>query len=144
MNHATFKISKEGEELRLSERPSTGYHIVDSVSFGLQETDVSLGRQVDGGPEWILFPSPTPEYSNLRTAVQEVPDQREPLSIYPNPVTEGLLYFNKEVSGVIYNLVGQRMMELQQKNHAQIPQLGEGFYIFRSEEGECLQFVVIQ
>jgi len=144
VNHATFKISKEGEELRLSERPSTGYHIVDSVSFGLQETDVSLGRQVDGGPEWILFPSPTPEYSNLLTAVQEVPDQREPLSIYPNPVTEGLLYFNKEVSGVIYNLVGQRMMELQHVSHAQIPLLGEGFYIFRSEEGECLQFVVIQ
>jgi len=142
VNHATFKISKEGEELRLSERPSTGFQLVDSVSFGLQETDISTGRLVDGGPEWILFPSPTPNYSNLSTAVQNKPVLMEPLSIYPNPVAEGLLHFNKRVSGAIYNTMGQLMMELVDAEVAEVPQLGEGLYIFRSKEGESLQFIV--
>lgn len=141
-NHATFKISKEGEMLRLSERPSTGYHIVDSLSFGLQETDISFGREVDGEPRWILFPSPTPNYSNLSTAIEEIPDPEEPLSIYPNPVAEGIFHFNKEVSGTIYNLMGQPQLELEQTDHAEIPLLGEGFYLFRSREGEVIQFIV--
>jgi len=142
INHATFKISKEGEELRLSLGPSTGFQIVDSVSFDLQATDISLGRLVDGGPEWVLFPSPTPEFSNLRTGVQERPDPMNPLSIYPNPVSEGLFYFNKEVSGSIYNMMGQQVMVLEDAEYARIPQLGAGLYIFRSREGESVQFIV--
>ena len=142
VNHATFKISKEGEELRLSERPSTGFQLVDSVSFGLQETDVSMGRLVDGGAEWIAFPSPTPNYSNLSTGVEENTVFMEPLSIYPNPVAEGVFYFNKRVSGAIYNIMGQRMMELEDATFARVPQLADGFYIFRSQEGESIQFIV--
>ncbi len=144
VNHATFKINKEGEMLRLSERPSTGFQLVDSIVFGLQETDISMGRLVDGGAEWIFFPSPTPNYSNLSTGVQENTALREPLSIYPNPVAEGLFYFNKRVSGTIYNIMGQRMMELEDATFARIPQLGEGFYIFRSQEGESIQFIVTE
>jgi hypothetical protein len=142
VNHATFKISKDGEELRLSKRPSTGFQIVDSVTFGLQETDISMGRLVDGGLEWILFTSPTPRYSNLSTAVQEHPLLVEPLSIYPNPVSEGLFYFNRRVSGGIYNTMGQLIMELEDAEHASVHQLGAGLYIFRSREGESLQFIV--
>jgi len=144
VNHANFKISKDGEELRLSERPSTGFQLVDSIVYGLQETDISLGRQEDGGSAWISFPSPTPSYSNLSTAVHESPDPGAPLSIYPNPVAEGVFYFNKRVSGVIYNMMGQKMMELKDAEHANIPRLGEGFYIFRSLEGESIQFIVTE
>ena len=70
--HATFKISKDGEMLRLSEGPSTGFALVDSISFGLQETNISWGRELDGGPIWVAFPAPTPEYSNLLTAMEEL------------------------------------------------------------------------
>ena len=142
VNHATFKISKEGERLRLSEGPSTGYHIVDSISFGLQETDISFGRQVDGGPQWIFFPSPTPNYSNLSTSSREFPDPHEPLSLYPNPLSGGIIDFNKVVSGTIYNLVGQAIQEVERGEQAEIPDLVNGFYIFRSGEGELIQFVV--
>jgi len=142
VNHATFKISKEGEKLRLSERPSTGYHIVDSVTFDLQESDVSMGRLVDGGLEWVTFTSPTPRYSNLSTATNEHPVPMEPLTIYPNPVSEGVFHFNKRVSGAIYNLMGQKMMELKEKEQADVSRLSAGFYIFRSEEGESVQFIV--
>jgi hypothetical protein len=142
VNHATFKINKEGEKLRLSERPSRGFHIVDSVTFDLQESDVSMGRLVDGGLEWVSFTAPTPRYSNLSTAANEHPALLEPLSIYPNPVSGGVLHFNKRVSGVIFNLMGQKMLQLEEQERALVPMLGEGLYIFRSEEGESVQFVV--
>lgn len=143
-NHASFKISKSGEMLRLSERPSQGFALVDSISFGLQESNVSWGREVDGGPDWIAFPAPTPEYSNLLTVLEEVSDPVQKLSIRPNPVHEGFFYFNKEVSGAIYNLMGQVMLEVKDTEIAQIPGLDKGLYIFRSEEGETVQFIVVR
>jgi len=141
-NHASFRISKEGEELRLSGPPSSGYRLVDSVSFGLQETDISMGRKVDGGPEWILFPSPTPNYSNLRTGTVDKRAMAEPLSIYPNPVSEGIFHFNRRVTGAIYNMLGQRLMEVKDAETAHVPLLVPGLYIFRSLEGESVQFQV--
>lgn len=140
--HAPFKISKDGEMLRLSRRPSEGYTLVDSISFGPQETNVAWGREVDGEPGWIAFPAPTPEYSNLLTALQEPEAPDAALSIYPNPVTDGTFYFNKPVSGAIYNLMGQKMMQLEETEVARIPFLDPGVYIFRSEEGETLAFMV--
>ena len=141
-NHATFKISKEGEKLRLSERPSTGFHIVDSVSFGLQETDVSMGRLVDGGPEWVSFTSPTPRYSNLSTGTEEFPAPAQALALYPNPVSGGVVYFNKRVSGAVFDLTGRKMMDLVETDQVPVPFLEAGFYIFRSEKGESVRFVV--
>jgi spore coat protein H len=143
-NHAKFKISKDGERLLLSERPSLGFALVDSIKFGIQETNISFGREVDGGPDWISFPSPTPQYSNLLTAVDDIPAPDASLSIHPNPVSAGFFYFNKRVSGAIYNMMGQKMMELEETEFAQIPSLDQGFYIFRSEQGETVQFVVAQ
>ncbi|TFH20401.1 MAG: hypothetical protein E4H10_16705, partial [Bacteroidia bacterium] len=119
--HAPFKISKDGEMLRLSKRPSQGFALVDSITFGLQETNISWGREVDGGPDWISFPAPTPQYSNLLTAVEDITAPDASLSIRPNPVHAGFFYFNKPVSGAIYNMMGQKMMELVETEFASIP-----------------------
>jgi len=140
--HAPFKISKEGEMLRLSERPSKGFALVDSITFGLQESNVSWGREVDGGSDWIAFPSPTPQYSNLLTSMEEIPAESEPLSVYPNPVHAGFFYFNKAVSGSIFNLWGQKVMDVRDADLVHLPSLEQGIYIFRSEQGETLRFVV--
>jgi hypothetical protein len=140
--HAPFKIKKEGEMLRLSERPSRGFSLVDSVTFGLQESNISWGREVDGGPDWIAFPAPTPQYSNLLTGIRVIPVPTDPLSIHPNPVHAGFFYFNRPVSGSIFNMWGQKIMEVKESDHAQIPSLEQGVYIFRSEQGETLRFVV--
>jgi len=142
VNHAPFKISKDGEELRLSERPANGFALMDSITFGLQQTDVSLGRSTDGESEWIAFSQPTPGYSNLSTGRDEKPEQFRNLSLYPNPVSDGTLHFSRMVSGSVYNAMGQKMMELHEVNQAKLETLTSGVYIFRSNEGESLQFIV--
>ena len=101
-----------------------------------------MGRKVDGGAEWILFPSPTPNYSNLSTGRVENRILAEPLTIYPNPVSEGVFYFNRRVTGAIYNMLGQKMMEFEDAEVAHVPLLVPGIYIFRTRKGESVQFQV--
>ncbi len=59
--HTNFKISADGEELAILN--SDGIFI-DSVSFGVQEPNISMGRTPDGGPEWNFFTESSPGLSN--------------------------------------------------------------------------------
>ena len=63
--HASYKIAQEGEEIGLF---SPAYQLLDSVSFGAQIVDVSLGRSPDGSASWRYFKVPTPGASNNTTA----------------------------------------------------------------------------
>ena len=60
--HTNFKISSAGETLILT-NPSGS--IVDSVYTGLMPTDISRGRQPDGGDNWFYFAQPTAGSSNV-------------------------------------------------------------------------------
>ncbi|GAB3019197.1 CotH kinase family protein [Spirosoma pulveris] len=51
--HVSFKLGAEGEQIGLY-RPD-GVTKVDTMSFGAQRTDVSLGRQPDGSAAWRYF-----------------------------------------------------------------------------------------
>ena len=63
--HADFRLSADGEEIALFDPAG---NLVDSVVFGPQNTNESLGRLPDGGENWQLFNSagspPTPGKSN--------------------------------------------------------------------------------
>ncbi len=62
--HASFKLGASGEEIGLFDRIENGNGLIDSYTFGAQTTDISEGRQIDGGLPWIFFASPTPGASN--------------------------------------------------------------------------------
>ncbi|MCF7832979.1 MAG: CotH kinase family protein [Candidatus Marinimicrobia bacterium] len=81
--HTNFKLSGGGEFIALTE--ADGLSIVDSLSFGEQETDISYGRTADAGAVWQFFASPTPGYSNLRTNILAVPETIMLFHNYPNP-----------------------------------------------------------
>ena len=50
--HANFKLSADGEQVGLF-TPSGA--LVDGVTFGVQQNDISLGRLPDGGAAWGYF-----------------------------------------------------------------------------------------
>lgn len=82
--HTNFKLSGGGEFIALSE--NGGLSIIDSLTFGDQNTDISFGRTQDGGSAWQTFTSPTPGYSNLRTGIYEmIPATTALYPNYPNP-----------------------------------------------------------
>jgi hypothetical protein len=59
--HTGFKLSASGEDIGIYE--PTG-DAVDEMTFGPQNTDVSYGRNPDGGGTWQTFTVPTPGASN--------------------------------------------------------------------------------
>ncbi len=140
--HASFKLSREGEKIRLSGRPAEGFVILDSLTFGLQQTDVAWGRSVDGGSTWMAFSQPSPGLSNLGTDVDESLARVDHLLLYPNPVNGGMIRFNQPVSGIIFNANGQVVMELLKAENADVNALGPGIYILRTDQGEAVRFVV--
>ena len=61
-DHTNFKLSGDGETVFLVE--PNGFTIVDSITFGLAQTDISYGRACDGCSDWIYFNVPTPDAPN--------------------------------------------------------------------------------
>jgi hypothetical protein len=59
--HLNFALSRAGESIGLF---APWGLLVDSVTFGLQLRDVSMGRKPDGSATWMYFSEPTPEASN--------------------------------------------------------------------------------
>ena len=59
--HTNFKIKSGGEPLILT-NPSG--ETIDQIETGYIPTDISRGRQPDGGDEWYFFAEPTPDSSN--------------------------------------------------------------------------------
>ena len=60
--HAGFKLSKSGEDVGLFD--SDGQTLIDGLSFGPQQEDISYGRSVDGEGLWQFFESPSPQGAN--------------------------------------------------------------------------------
>ncbi|MFC0875058.1 CotH kinase family protein [Saccharicrinis sp. FJH2] len=63
--HTSFKLSASGEEIGLFTPDSIP---VDSLIYGLQEVNISMGRTSDGAGSWGYFTSPTPGATNNTTS----------------------------------------------------------------------------
>ena len=59
--HIGEKLSADGEGVYLYNADRV---LIDSVTFGVQETDISMGRYPDGSDRWVKFTTPTPAKSN--------------------------------------------------------------------------------
>ncbi len=64
--HLGFKLSIGGEELALFDPDG---NLIDSVSYGIQLRDVSMGRKPDGGSNWFYFGEPTPGSANITNGI---------------------------------------------------------------------------
>jgi hypothetical protein len=61
--HASFKLEKNGEELYLTDTDANFNAVLDSVIFGVQETDRSYGRTAADADVWAIM-DPTPGQAN--------------------------------------------------------------------------------
>jgi len=62
--HTSFKLSVGGEEVGLFDTDANGNAIIDSVSYGVQTTDVSQGRCPEEPNDWTFYEAPTPGTAN--------------------------------------------------------------------------------
>ncbi|NUN68177.1 MAG: CotH kinase family protein [Bacteroidetes bacterium] len=83
--HANIKLSAGGEFLALTD--SDGVTVLDSISFGPQTANISMGRLPNGSGPWTSM-APTPLASNGSVAAvegEEMIPRTLTLSAYPNP-----------------------------------------------------------
>ena len=62
--HTNFRLNRAGEYVGLF---GPDGQLVDGVKFGLQHTDISLGRLGLASDLWVAFPTPTPGAANTGT-----------------------------------------------------------------------------
>ncbi|REK04651.1 MAG: T9SS C-terminal target domain-containing protein [Bacteroidetes bacterium] len=83
--HSNFKMNAAGDLIMLVH--TDGVSIVDSIRFGPQITDVSLGRSYDASPTLVNFTSPTPDATNVISPGENLLIN-EVLSVNVNSVTD--------------------------------------------------------
>jgi len=141
-DHASFKLNKEGEELRLSAMPSTGFGICDLLVYKDQTENISYGRSEDGADTWQLFSFPTPGFSNLSTSVPLIPGSEPAFYVYPNPVSGGVVQFSKQATVSIYSITGQLLMSRDNITQLLVDDLLPGVYLIITSEGESTKLLV--
>ncbi len=82
--HLDFKLSGSGESIVLVE--SNGSVVIDSYTFGPQQTDISMGRVPDGSDNWVQLPNPTPGASNGGQPAN-LPPVISNISVSPDTIT---------------------------------------------------------
>ncbi len=87
-NHADFSLNASGEQLGLFASASEYFAAVDTLTFGQQTTDVSIGRLPNGEGPFITLPGPTPGFSNYAVATEDTNGSESSMLIFSEPYTE--------------------------------------------------------
>jgi hypothetical protein len=132
--HCNFKLSSGGDQIILSN--SSGA-VLDSVSFGPQTTDKSMGRCPDGTGTYTILPYPTFKITNCAVSVDEVAGElNSNFKIYPNPANDQVTILTDENTSVqVLNSVGQIIYQDQVKQSMTLntSDWASGIYFVRSK-----------
>ncbi|MCD4728738.1 MAG: CotH kinase family protein [Pirellulales bacterium] len=123
--HTNFKLSGSGETIILL---SPALEILDEVTFGAQDVDLSEGRYPDGTGEFRQM-SPTPGIPNVEGVEAVVgvdllqPEDFSLLQIYPNPFNPTTtIRWNMAIPGAVcltvYNTLGQQVRVLTERQYS--------------------------
>jgi len=85
--HTPFKLDKSGESLTIYRKIDTALVLIDSLTFGAQTSNISLGRIPDGAGCWAFMP-PSPGLANSINAIwnnSALPNEFTVFQNYPNP-----------------------------------------------------------
>lgn len=121
--HVNIKLGGSGEQIGLT--LSDTVTIVDSLTFGEQTKDISMGRLPDGSSTWEFFSLTSAGASNNEgTVVSVEADENETIiskyelgQNYPNPFNPStIISFSIPESGLValkvFNVLGQEVAEL--------------------------------
>ncbi len=139
--HAGYKLAKEGEEIGIFGNLESGYMLLDSVTFGPQQDDISCGRVVDGAPEWKYFTTATPGEPNSAFGESELVTTGD-MVIYPNPCFGDVLYLKPPDDVYLYDIYGRLLLEKKNADRIVIGDLLPGLYFIKTSSG-IVQKVVI-
>ncbi|MFN4122433.1 MAG: lamin tail domain-containing protein [Flavobacteriales bacterium] len=139
--HTNFGLSVNGEVVGLY--ANDGVTVIDSISFGPQQTDISFGRQQDGAMPWVFFTQPTPGASNSPSSINNL--LSENINLFPNPASSQVFLFNKSEQ---INQARIIISDVQGRQHVSLSQITiypfSGIALPVNELSSGVYFVTIQ
>jgi|GEM_PF-1217316 len=136
--HTNFSLSSTGETVALV--GPDGVSIVDQITFGPQQSDVSYGRITDGASPWVEFVIPTPNASNNVSSISERYGLGT-LRAWPVPAAGDQLFLDQVVDATIHDMSGRVVATVTRNNVVDIAGLVNGTYVLRTLDGLALRFV---
>jgi hypothetical protein len=123
---------------------SNGGLVVDTLAWDTSYTNTSNGHNTDGSGVYVEFEKSTPNASNAGGIIASVisANPLNALNVYPNPVSNGNITFNKVVSFNMYSVTGQLMMTRENVNQLNVSGLENGVYFISTVEGEIVKVIV--
>lgn len=134
-NHTSGKIPNAVSGICLKNAHG---EIIDSIPYPATSSNYSYGRYPNGSNTFNVFENPTPEQNNNFSSVES--NTISGLKVYPNPAKE-TIYLSKQIDFEIYNLQGQKIMQIKNQNWADISHLNAGTYILLTSEKELTKII---
>lgn len=136
--HCNFKLASGGEEILLSDAAG---NIFDSISFGPQLPDVSMGRCANGtGPFATTLATTFNAANSCPTAIAETQTVALNVFAFPNPASELVTFAtndNKTVLAELFNLNGQLIATAafdNDKAQFKVNELTNGIYLYHAKD----------
>jgi hypothetical protein len=103
--HTGFKLSADGEEIALF---NTEGILIDSVSFGFQEPNISFGKRTSVSQQWVFFTDATPGSANSTSFYEGIVKSEPDFSVSGGIFNEAITLNLRTVYGgeVRYTLDG--------------------------------------
>ena len=136
--HTNFKLDDDGEMIGIFKNISEAE--VDAYTFSEQSADISEGRFPNGTDNWLRFTTPTPGASNEATSVNENISS-DAFRAFPNPISNDIVYFNKEVNYKLYNSNGQLLLEKWKIKSIDLRNYPNGLYLIITDDGEQIKLI---
>jgi hypothetical protein len=93
-------------------------------------------------PPLYLTTNPATGMRTTPTGIETIEANKLSLKVYPNPVTNGELSFNKIVSVEVYDALGKVVLQESNVNRLNVQTLKSGLYFVKSSEGEVVKLMI--
>jgi hypothetical protein len=93
-------------------------------------------------PPLYLTTNPATGMRTTPTGIETIEANKLSLKVYPNPVTNGELSFNKIVSVEVYDALGKVVLQESSVNRLNVQTLKSGLYFVKSSEGEVVKLMI--
>jgi spore coat protein CotH len=91
--HCNFKLAQAGEEIMVSDIDG---NVIDSLTYGPQTEDISIGRCPDGTGELVILEYSSFNTSNCEAGIEGNSFPLKDIDIWPNPVQSILTIMNND------------------------------------------------
>ena len=138
-NHMNFRLNSAGEAVVL--RSPDGFTMVDSVHFGMSQTDATYSRlpNATGAFQWTTEVTPG-ACNDCPIAVQELPEESQ-FYLGANPTRVGASFWT-ETGFDLVGMDGRWVASVEAGSHV-IPELSAGIWILQGASGGTKRLVIL-